>query len=156
MEVICELNKERSHKINKLKDKTKSVFIYKSSKSEHNYWLIIKLKAIKYKEDFFCYLSFYFYYQTSFHTFLSLLSQNVNFFDCLFRFSTFIHSLLSSLSPFLSFRYSNGYLQLSYISYLIRSSVKISSIDYLFTGSFSGYAQELFLFSLIAKLTACW
>ena len=29
----------------------------RSSKSERRYWLVVRLKAIKYKENFFCYLS---------------------------------------------------------------------------------------------------
>ena len=52
IELSCCLNKERLHEINKLKDEMKNIFIKKSLKSEYRYWLIIRLKVIKYKEDF--------------------------------------------------------------------------------------------------------
>ena len=33
------------------------LLIEKSSKSERRYWLVVRLKAIEYKENFLCYLS---------------------------------------------------------------------------------------------------
>ena len=78
---MCGLNKERLHKIDKLKDERESVSINKSSKSEYRYWLVVRLKAIEYKENFSHYLSFYFYCHASLQTFLSLLSQDIIFFD---------------------------------------------------------------------------
>ena len=53
IEFIYGLSKKRSHEINKLKNKKESVFIKISSKSEYKYWLVVRLKAIEYKEDFF-------------------------------------------------------------------------------------------------------
>ena len=72
MEVMYRLSKERSHEINKLKDKKKNAFIKRFLKSKYRYWFIVKLKANKYKKNFFCYLSFYFHHQTSLQTFSSL------------------------------------------------------------------------------------
>lgn len=56
------LNKKELCEINKLNNKSESAFINKSLKSEYKYRLVVKLKAIKYKENFFYYLSSYFYY----------------------------------------------------------------------------------------------
>ena len=83
MEVMHGLNKEGLREINKLKDKRESIFIKKSSKSERRYQLVVRLNAIKYKEDFLCYLSSYFYCQASPQAFISSLLQDVIFFDCL-------------------------------------------------------------------------
>ena len=52
IEVICRLSKEKSYKINKLKDERKSAFIKRFSKSKCRYWLVIKLKAFEYKKNF--------------------------------------------------------------------------------------------------------
>ena len=60
MEITYGLSEKRLHEINELKDESKSAFIEKSSKSEYKYWLIVRLKAIKYKKDFFQLFSFLF------------------------------------------------------------------------------------------------
>ena len=77
IEVIYKLNEEWSHEIKKLKDE-KERFL----KSKYRYWFIVRLKAIKYKKNFFCYLFSYFYCKASLQAFLSLLSQDVFFFSC--------------------------------------------------------------------------
>ena len=58
MEVMCELSEEGSYAVNELEGEKQVLLIKRSSKSERRYWLIVKLKAIKYKEDFVYYLSF--------------------------------------------------------------------------------------------------
>ena len=40
------LSREESHEINKQEDKGKVLLIERSSKSEHWYWLVVRLKAI--------------------------------------------------------------------------------------------------------------
>lgn len=84
---MYKLSKKRLREIKKLKDKKKSTFIETSSKLKHRYWLVVRLKVIKYKEDFFRYLSFYFYCQASLQAFIYLLPQDVSFFD---RFLVFL------------------------------------------------------------------
>ena len=44
--------------------KEKVLLIKKFSKLEYKYWLVVRLKTIKYKEGFFCYLSFIASFQT--------------------------------------------------------------------------------------------
>ena len=49
---------------NKATEKTRYIYIkLKIFQINYNNQLIIKLKAIQYKKDIFCYLFFYFYYK---------------------------------------------------------------------------------------------
>ena len=59
VEVTCGLSEERLCEINDKEDEREKCFWLKarSSKSKHRYQLVIRLKAIKYKEDCFWYLS---------------------------------------------------------------------------------------------------
>ena len=63
IEVIYRFSKKESREINKLEDEKKMFSIERFSKSEGKYWLIVRLKAIKYKENFF--LLFIFLFLTS-------------------------------------------------------------------------------------------
>ena len=67
------LNKEGSCEFNKQEGRREMLLIKRSSKSKRRYWLVVKLKAIKYKEDFLCYLSA----TASLQGFLSLKPQDV-------------------------------------------------------------------------------
>ena len=59
VEVMCGLSKERSREINDKKEEKEKYFWLKdrSLKSERRYGLVVRLKAIKCKKDFLCYLS---------------------------------------------------------------------------------------------------
>ena len=57
IEIIYKLSKKGSYEINKLRDEKKMLLIKRFSESEHRYWLVVRLKAIEYKEDFIYYLS---------------------------------------------------------------------------------------------------
>ena len=65
VEVMCGLSEEESREINEQEDeKGKSFWSNdRSSKSERRYQLVVRLKTIEYKKDFFCDLSS----TTSFH-----------------------------------------------------------------------------------------
>ena len=52
-----QLSEEWSYKINEQEDEREVLLIERSSKLERRYWLVVRLKAIKYKEDFLYYLS---------------------------------------------------------------------------------------------------
>ena len=51
------LSEEGSREFNKQEGERKMHLIEKSSESKYRYWLVVRLKAIKYKEDFLRYLS---------------------------------------------------------------------------------------------------
>ena len=62
------LSEEKSREINEQEGKREILLIKRSPKLERKYWLVIRLKAIEYKENFLCYLSS----TASFQGFLSL------------------------------------------------------------------------------------
>ena len=55
MEFTCGLNKERLCKVNELESNKEKCSKSKdrSLKPKHKYWLVVKLKATKYKKNFF-------------------------------------------------------------------------------------------------------
>ena len=51
------LNEEESHEFNDPEGEKEMLLIKRFLESEHRYQLVIRLKAIECKENFFCYLS---------------------------------------------------------------------------------------------------
>ena len=123
--------------------KEKMLLIKKSLKSKRRYRLVVRLKAIEYKEDFLNYL--FSYCQSSFQAFLSLLSQDMSFYKSFIFF--FVISLV-----FWSFwsRYNRAHCC---DGYLIGSSARISSVNTLLTRLSSSYALDFLLLGFITKTT---
>ena len=54
---MCKLSKQKSRVINELEDEREVLLIKRSLRLERRYWLVVRVKTIRYKEDFLCYLS---------------------------------------------------------------------------------------------------